>query len=66
MMIETHNFMGVPMYWAKDILEDFFKDYLDEYNGLAKKEQKQLTRKLSQQCAELIRRNFRNIVDGEF
>ncbi|MBU4426185.1 MAG: hypothetical protein KKB35_05560 [Proteobacteria bacterium] len=52
--------------FSKDILEDFFKDYLEEYNGLAKKEQKQLTRKLSQKCAELIRLNFRNIVDGEF
>jgi len=30
------------------------------------KELKQLTRKLSQKCAELIRLNFRNIVDGEF
>jgi hypothetical protein len=25
-----------------------------------------LTRKLSQKCAELIRLNFMNIVDGEF
>jgi len=52
--------------FSKDILDDFFKDYLDEYNGLAKKEQKQLTRKLSQKSAELIRLNFMNIVDGEF
>jgi hypothetical protein len=36
--------------FSKDILNDFFKDYLDDYNGLAKKEQKQLTRKLSQPC----------------
>ena len=52
--------------FSKDILADFFKDHIEEYNGLAKKEQKQLTRKLSQQCAELIRHNFMNIVDGEF
>ena len=52
--------------FSKDVLEDFFKDHIKEYNGLAKKEQKQLTRKLSQKCAELIRLNFRNIVDGEF
>ncbi|RZB34777.1 MAG: hypothetical protein SRB1_00545 [Desulfobacteraceae bacterium Eth-SRB1] len=52
--------------FSKDILEDFFKDYLKEYNGLEKKERKQLTRKLSQQCAELIRLNFINIIDGEF
>jgi Rnl2 family RNA ligase len=52
--------------FSKDVLEDFFKDYLEEYDGLEKKEQKQLTRKLSQQCAELIRLNFMNIVDGEF
>jgi len=52
--------------FSKDILDDFFKDYLEEYNGLEKKEQKQLTRKLSQKSAELIRLNFMNIVDGEF
>ena len=52
--------------FSKDILEEFFKDHLEEYGGLAKKEQKQLTRKLSQKCAELIRLNFMNIVDGEF
>ena len=52
--------------FSKDILEEFFKDHLEEYNGLEKKEQKQLTRKLSQKCAELIRLNFMNIVDGEF
>ncbi|MEA3360911.1 MAG: RNA ligase family protein [Thermodesulfobacteriota bacterium] len=52
--------------FSKDILDDFFKDHIEEYNGLEKKEQKQLTRKLSQKCAELIRLNFINIVDGEF
>ena len=51
---------------SKDVLEDFFKDHIEEYDGLEKKERKQLTRKLSQRCAELIRRNFINIVDGEF
>lgn len=52
--------------FSKDIVEEFFKDHIEEYNGLAKKEQKQLTRKLSQKCAGLIRLNFMNIVDGEF
>lgn len=52
--------------FSKDILEDFFKDHLEEYDRLEKKEQKQLTRNLSQKCAELIRLNFMNIVDGEF
>lgn len=52
--------------FSKDILNEFFKDHIEEYNGLEKKEQKQLTRKLSQKCAELIRLNFVNIVDGEF
>ncbi|MBW1970940.1 MAG: hypothetical protein JRF45_13320 [Deltaproteobacteria bacterium] len=52
--------------FSKDILEEFFKDHIEEYNGVEKKEQKQLTRKLSQKCAELIRLNFMNIVDGEF
>jgi len=52
--------------FSKDILDEFFKDHMEEYNGLEKKEQKQLTRKLSQKCAEMIRLNFLNIVDGEF
>ena len=52
--------------FSKDILDEFFKDHMEKYNGLEKKEQKQLTRKLSQKCAELIRLNFMNIVDGEF
>ncbi len=52
--------------FSKDILDEFFKDHIEEYNGLEKKEQKLLTRKLSQKCAELIRHNFLNIVDGEF
>lgn len=52
--------------FSKDILDEFFKDHMEEYNGLEKKEQKQLTRKLSQKCAELIRLNFMNIIDGEF
>ena len=52
--------------FSKDILDEFFKDHIEEYNGLEKKEQKQLTRKLSQKCAELIRLNFMNIIDGEF
>ena len=64
--IEQKEFGKLIQLFSKDILEDFFKDYLEEYNGLVKKEQKQLTSKLSQKCAELIRRNFSNIIDGEF
>ncbi|MDL1964179.1 MAG: hypothetical protein LWW98_07580 [Deltaproteobacteria bacterium] len=64
--IEQKEFGKLIQLFSKDILEDFFKDYLEEYNGLEKKEQKQLTRKLNKQCAELLRRNFSNIVDGEF
>lgn len=52
--------------FSKDILGEFFKDHIEEYNGLEKKEQKQLTRRLSQKCTELLRLNFMNIVDGEF
>ena len=64
--IEQKEFGKLIQLFSKDILEDFFKDYLEEYNELEKKEQKQLTGKLNKQCAELIRRNFSNIVDGEF
>ncbi|MDO9566528.1 MAG: RNA ligase family protein [Candidatus Desulfaltia sp.] len=64
--IGQKEFGKLTQLFSKDILDDFFKDYLEEYNGLAKKEQKQSTRKLSQKCAELIRLNFMNIVDGEF
>ena len=64
--IRQEEFGKLIQLLSKDVLDDFFKDYLQEYNGLEKKEQKQLTRKLSQKCAELIRRNFINIVDGEF
>jgi len=64
--IKQKEFGKLIQLFSKDILDEFFKDHIEEYNGLEKKEQKQLTRKLSQKCAELIRLNFMNIVDGEF
>lgn len=64
--IGQKEFGNLIQLFSKDILDEFFKDHIEEYNGLEKKEQKQLTRKLSQKCAELIRVNFMNIVDGEF
>ncbi len=65
-LIGQKEFGKLIQLFSKDILDEFFKDHIEEYNGLEKKEQKQLTRKLSQKCAELIRLNFLNIVDGEF
>ncbi len=64
--IGQKEFGKLIQYFSKDILEDFFKDHMEEYNALEKKEQKELTRKLSQKSAEMIRLNFMNIVDGEF
>jgi Rnl2 family RNA ligase len=51
---------------AQDVYGDYMKDREDQYNSLDKKEQGLLKKEMQRACAELIRPNFRNIIDGEF
>jgi len=44
--------------FSKDVLEDFHKDYSQEYESLEKKEQKMLTKSLNKLASELVRREL--------
>ncbi len=64
--VKDKDFGTLIQLFAEDVLKDFNKDREQSFAALEKKEQKQLTQKLSQRCAYIIRTNFRNILDGEF
>ncbi len=51
---------------SKDVWDDFYIDYGDEYDYLEENEQKKIKKSMSQMCAILIRPYFQDIVDGEF
>lgn len=50
----------------KDTMEDFLKDNKEEFIALDKKEQKAITKKSGAEWALLLRKNFLDILDGEF
>lgn len=50
----------------KDVIEDFMKDFKDEFMALDKKERQLITKDVGKQNAELLRINFLNIIDGVF
>jgi len=52
--------------FSQDVLEDFKKEHLEEFEDLEKKDKKLLTKELNNSCSNLIRPNFQNIVDGNF
>lgn len=50
--------------YTKDVFGEYFKDH--NFEGIEKQEQKVITKKVSTQSATLIRKNFLDIIDGEF
>jgi len=48
----------------KDVIDDFMKDFEEEFMELDKKERKEITKNVGRQNAELLRTNFLNIIDG--
>ncbi len=49
-----------------DVWDDFYKDHSDEYDILELNEQKMIKKSMGPQVADLIRKDFQNIVDGEY
>lgn len=64
--ITNKDFGKLMSLMNKDVIEDFMKDFSDEFNTLEKKERKMMTKKMGQETSKLIRPNFLNIIDGEF
>ncbi len=52
--------------FAQDVFKDYLLDRSDKFNELNKKEQDLLKKEMQRKCAECIRPNFVNIVDGDF
>lgn len=52
--------------FTQDILEDYLKEQEDGFQDFAKSERKTVTKMVGQNAAELLRKNFVNILDGEF
>jgi Rnl2 family RNA ligase len=52
--------------FTSDAIEDFEKDYSEEFNTLEDKEQKLIKKYFAGKASELIRQNFLNIIDGIF
>lgn len=50
----------------KDVIEDFMKDFKEEFIELSKTERQLITKDVARQNAELLRVNFLNIIDGMF
>lgn len=50
----------------KDIMEEFLKDFRDRFMSLEDKERKYLNKKMGAEVMSLVRKNFVNIIDGEF
>lgn len=50
----------------KDVIEDFMKDFKEEFVELSKKERQFITKDVGRQNAELLRVNFLNIINGMF
>ena len=52
--------------FTKDTLEEYLKDNKEEYEKIEKAERKKIQKNISNLCAEVIRNNFVNIIDGCF
>ncbi|MFW6172903.1 MAG: RNA ligase, Rnl2 family [Elusimicrobiota bacterium] len=64
--VSNKEFGKVMGEMSKDIYKDFNKDYADKLNDLEKKEQKRVKKIVGQKTADLIRKNFLDIIDGTF
>ncbi|CAG7580968.1 MAG: RnlB-B RNA ligase 2 [uncultured marine phage] len=50
----------------KDTIEDYLKEFREEFSKLDKKEAKLVTKRIGQENANMIRENFIDIVNGEY
>ncbi|HRW22402.1 MAG TPA: hypothetical protein P5509_10550, partial [Bacteroidales bacterium] len=51
---------------SKDVIEDFLKDHKEEFMSLPDKERKYVTKVPGRIGAEMIRKDFLNIIDGTY
>jgi len=63
--VTTKDFGKLLGLLSKDVFEDFEKDF-PEYRNLESKDRKFVTRLVNNECGNLIRPNFANIIDGNF
>ena len=52
--------------FTSDIFTDFNKDYIEEFDKLEAVEKSLVRKFVGKTAADLMRKNFRNIIDGEF
>ncbi len=64
--VTNKDFGKVMKAFSSDAIKDFMKDYQDRFTKLDKKEQKIITKSVAGSGATLIRKNFLNIIDGEY
>lgn len=64
--IKQEQFGFLMKEFTGDVLKDFYKDNGDEFDKIDKTEKKLVTKVMSSECANLIRTNFLNIIDGLF
>jgi Rnl2 family RNA ligase len=51
---------------GRDALNDFLKDYGARFDALDQKDRKYITKALNGEVSTMVRKNFVNIIDGEF
>lgn len=62
--VKQSDFGKVMGLLNKDVIDDFMKDFKEEFVELDKKERQAITKDIGRQNAELLRVNFLNIIDG--
>lgn len=50
----------------RDIMDEFLKDFKERFVSLEEKERKFITKKMGHEVMTLVRKNFVNILDGQF
>jgi Rnl2 family RNA ligase len=60
--VEDKQFGKLIGEFSKDVLEDYLKDYGDEYNSLDKQKQGMVKKNLQKMCAEFLKPRFLEIV----
>jgi len=64
--ITDKDFGKILGMFQKDVMEDFLKDWKDQFLTLEAIERKQIQKELSTECGNLIRCNFLNMIDNRF
>ena len=63
--VTQKDFAKILQCMNQDVIEDFMKEN-PNFTEMEKKERKEVTRFVNGKISEMIRPNFRNIIDGEF